>query len=400
MSEEIKDTKAASEMDSGKWIHRSKVTALVVVLLIGFVLMKYLTDHGPEADKELPPRIIPVVNVMKVAASTEQYLIHTQGRVDAVMRTQAASEVMGRVVMVSPKFKAGGKFSHDEIMLEIDGADYVSAHAAAVSSLAEAKLMLVQEEARAEQAGRDWQKLGRGEPSDLVLRKPQIESAEARILAAQAAVEKAARDLERTKLRAPYDCRVESVYTDIGSYVMAGARLADVYSSNAFEVRVPVTLEELGYLNKDQVVGSKAVIKATLGGAERRWHGEIMRNEGVVDQQTMTMYLVVAIKPENGAGTYYLPPLGLFVEVEIEGGSMERVYRIPRNALRSDNTLLAVNKDNELEMIEVTLARTLEKDVIISRGLSDGAKVIVSPIETPVEGMRLSIGEVTEAGND
>lgn len=397
MSEEMKETDAARGMNSGKWIHRSKVTALVVVLLIGFVIMKYLKDHGPEADKELPPRVIPVVHVIEVSAGTEHWLIHTQGRVNAVMRTQAASEVMGRVVMVSSEFKAGGKFSRDEIMLEIDSADYSSAHATAASSLADAKLLLAQEEARAGQARRDWQKLGKGEPSDLVLRKPQIDSAKARILAAQAAVAKATRDLERTKLRAPYNCRVEATYTDMGSYVMTGARLADVYSSDAFEVRVPVTLEELGYLNKDNIVGSRAILKASVGGAERRWRGEIVRNEGVVDQQTMTMYLVVAIRPEQGAGAYRLPPLGLFVQAEIQGGSVERVYRIPRRALRDDNTLLIVNADNELEIVSVTVARTMEKNVIVSSGLSDGMKVIVSPIETPVAGMILSIQEASEA---
>ena len=122
-----------------------------------------------------------------------------------------------------------------------------------------------------------------------------------------------------------------------------------------------------------------------------------MRNEGVVDQQTMTMYLVVAIRPEQGAGAYRLPPLGLFVQAEIQGGSVERVYRIPRRALRDDNTLLIVNADNELEIVSVTVARTMEKNVIVSSGLSDGMKVIVSPIETPVAGMILSIQEASEA---
>ena len=64
--------------------------------------------------------------------------------------------------------------------------------------------------ARAEQAVRDWEKLGLNrDPSDLVLRKPQLVSARARITAAEAAVDKAMRDLERTEIRAPYDCRIE-----------------------------------------------------------------------------------------------------------------------------------------------------------------------------------------------
>ena len=229
-----------------------------------------------------------------------------------------------------------------------------------------------------------------------MLRKPQIESAQAHITAATAAVGKAKRDLERTKLRAPYDCRVEASYTDLGSYIMIGARLADLYSADAFEARVPVTLEELGYLDKDKIIGSKVIVNALLGGVDRQWHGSIVRNEGVVDQQTMTMYLVVGIKPQSEAGPYRLPPLGLFVQAEIQGGVMEGVIKVPRSALRPDNTLLTVNAANELEVTPVTLARTLEKSVLVSAGLSDGAKVIVSPMETPVSGMKLSVQEQAE----
>ena len=276
MSEEVKYSQSDDSTTSGKWVHRSKIVALIIVLFVGVVVMKYLKDNGPEADKELPPRVIPVVNVMEARLGAEQLVISTQGRVESVRRTQAASEVMGRVVMVSPKFEVGGQFSHDEIMLEIDSADYVSALATAESSLADARLLLAQEQARADQAGRDWQKLGRGEPSELVLRKPQIESAQAHIAAATASVGKAKRDLERTKLRAPYDCRVEASYTDLGSYIMTGARLADLYSANAFEVRVPVTLEELAYLDKGKIVGSKVIANALLGGADRQWHGTIV----------------------------------------------------------------------------------------------------------------------------
>jgi RND family efflux transporter MFP subunit len=396
MSEKVKYSQADHSTTSGRWAHRFKIVALIIVLLVGVVVMKYLKDNGPEADKELPPPLIPVVNVMGVRVDAEQLVISTQGRVESVRKTQAASEVMGRVVMVSPKFEVGGQFSHDEIMLEIDDADYVSALAAAESSLAEARLLLAQEQARADQAGRDWGKLGRGEASDLVLRKPQIESAQAHITAATAAVGKAKRDLERTKLRAPYDCRVEATYTDLGSYIMIGARLADLYSADAFEARVPVTLEELGYLDKDKIIGSKVIVNALLGGVDRQWHGSIVRNEGVVDQQTMTMYLVVGIKPQSEAGPYRLPPLGLFVQAEIQGGVMEGVIKVPRSALRPDNTLLTVNAANELELTPVTLARTLEKSVLVSAGLSDGAKVIVSPMETPVSGMKLSVQEQAE----
>ena len=138
----------------------------------GFVVLE---KTGPKADKENPPGLIPVVRVVTVKSEEKQMYVSTQAR-----STQAASEVMGRVTDVSDKFKPGGVFKRGEVMLEIDSADYVSALANAEASLADAQLVLQQEEARAEQARRDWGKLGRGDPSDLVMRKPQIVSAKAR----------------------------------------------------------------------------------------------------------------------------------------------------------------------------------------------------------------------------
>lgn len=389
MSEEAVDQEM--RVKERGWVHVSKAVAIFVVLTVGILGMKFLKENGPEADKEEPPEVVPVVRVVTARSGDEQMYIESQGKVEPGRRTQAASEVMGRVVMVSPKFKTGGVFARNEMMLEIDSADYVSALASAESALADAKLALKQELARAEQAMRDWRKLGRGEPSELVARKPQIASARARVEAAEAQVGKAMRDLDRTKLRAPYDCRVEMIYTDLGSYIVPGARLADLYTVDDFEVRVPVTLEEMGYLNGDSVVGSEVVVRARIAGAEREWTGKVIRSEGVVDRATMTVYLVVGLDENKGAGVYAFPQSGLFVQALIKGGVMEDVVSIPRSALRDNNNLLVINGDNLLEVIPVKVARTLRKTVLLSGGVKDGIRVIVSPMETPVPGMKLAL---------
>ena len=67
-----------------------------------------------------------------------------------------------------------------------------------------------QEQARAEQALTDWQRLGQAgdPPSDLVLRKPQLQAARARVASARSALAKARLDLERTTIVAPFSGRV------------------------------------------------------------------------------------------------------------------------------------------------------------------------------------------------
>lgn len=393
MSEENEIADAVATPKSGVMKTATRRLVIALVLAAGVGGFVFLKNNGPEADKEAPPRVIPVVRVITTQSGDEQLFIQTQGRVEPARTTQAASEVMGRVVKVSPQFKSGGAFKHKDIMLEIDSADYVSALANAEASLADAKLLLEQEQARAEQARRDWRKLGRGQPSDLVLRKPQIVSATAKVNAAQAAVEKATRDLDRTKLRAPYDCRVETIHTDLGAYIAPGARLADVYSLDDFEVRMPVTMEELGYLQQGEsgVVGSDVTILAKLAGKEREWQGKIIRSEGGVDRNTMTTHLVMHVKPNKDDKLFPLPPMGLVARAKIKGKIIQGVTKIPRSALRVDNTVLIVTADNKLKIVPVQLARTMETQVLVSSELPNGTQVIVSPIEMPVEGMELTV---------
>ena len=369
--------------------------AVLLVLAAGVSAFMVLKKTGPKAKKEEVVRVVPVVNVITVHSGDKQMYVYTQGRVDPFRRTQAASEVMGRVLKVSSKFKPGGVFKEDEIMLEMDSADYVSALASAEASHADAELMLQQEEARAEQARRDWAKLGRGEPSDLVLRKPQIKSAKARIAAAQAAVDKAGRDLERTKLRAPYDCRVEAVYTDLGSYVLSGNRLADLYSVDSLEVRMPITMEEWGYLEQQggDHRGAEVTVMAELAGKMRQWKGEVVRSEGKVDRNTMTTHIVMRVIANEDAAAFALPPTGLVVQAKIKGRNMSGVSEIPRSALREDGTVLTLTSENKLKTVPVKLARTMKTTVLVASGLVDGARLIVSPVEMPVDGMELVVTE-------
>jgi hypothetical protein len=142
-------------------------------------------------------------------------------------------------------------------------------------------------------------------------------------------------------------------------------------------------------LKQEDMIGTEVATRATIGNRERTWKGEIVRSEGMVDRSTMTMYLVVEIKPNEDGGPYRLPPSGLFVSASITGLVMEEVTKLPRSALRSDNTLLTLTAKNTLKIIPVKVARTLNKHVLISAGLKDGIKVITSPVETPVAGMEL-----------
>lgn len=182
-----------------------------------------------------------------VAEAVKQRLripVQAQGTVSPLQQTTIQAEVKGRIIELADSFHVGGFVSADDILLRIDPRDYQTnlLHAQAAQESAES--VLAQEEGRASVALREWQKLPEGSQrsqaaKDLYLRKPQLEQARAQLLAAQADLNTARDNLERTIIRAPYDALIRQKHTDLGQFVAAGTTLAEVFSVATAEVRLP-----------------------------------------------------------------------------------------------------------------------------------------------------------------
>ena len=94
---------------------------------------------------------------------------------------------------------------------------------------------LAQEKGRAQVAENEWKNLPKGsqrsaEARELYLRKPQLAQAQAQMLAAQADLNTARDNLERTIIRAPYPALIRRKHSELGQFVAAGSPLADLFS--------------------------------------------------------------------------------------------------------------------------------------------------------------------------
>jgi RND family efflux transporter MFP subunit len=361
------------------------------ILCVGAVVAVVLVKTAPKAPKAPPETVIPAVRVMEVVFGSVEMRLPAQGEVKAVRQTKIASEVSGKVIEVSPKFEAGEVFADGELMLRIEPADYRAAHASALSSLESARTSVELEKANGERARRDWGKLGRGDPSDLVLRKPQLASARAALVSAEAAVDKALRDLERTEIRSLYSCRIERTHIDLGATVAPGVALVDVMSLGPVEVRFSLSLEDYGYLKKDdsgRVVG-EVVGMAQLGGEEKTWKGTLLRSEGFVESTTRTMNVVAKFGGEERDA----PPVGMFLDGELDGRALENVVSLPRLAMVSPGRVIVVTEDSKIEFREVQVVRTTQRTVLIKGGLEAGEKVCITTLNAPVAGMVVEVSE-------
>jgi multidrug efflux pump subunit AcrA (membrane-fusion protein) len=136
------------------------------------------------------------------------------------------------------------------------------------------------------------------------------------------------------------------------------------------------------------------VLSTEQAGGTHQWQARIIRTEGVVDEVSRVIYAVAQIiDPYGVLGKSHQQELkiGTFVNAEIQGVPAENVVVLPRFVLRPDNTILVANSDNELEILPVEVLRAESKKVYLSKGISDGARVITTTLDAPVPGTRLAV---------
>lgn len=385
-----------------------QAAAVLVLLALGGLGAWALVAAGDEPVTESSPPPPPLVEVLRLRAENVEVRVRAQGTVRPRTEGRLVAEVSGRVGWASPSLAAGGWFGRGEPLLKLDERDFELAVVRREAAVAQARLRLEQVRADAAIARREWEELGRGEATPLALREPQLAEAEAALAAAGADLEAARRDLERATLRAPYDGRVREESVDVGQFVSRGQALASIYAIDRAEVRVPLPDEELAFLDLPLGFeaargrrGPEVLLRARFAGVERAWRGRLVRTEGELDPRTRMVGAVVEVEDPQGrrapAGADTVPlAIGLFVDVEILGRTLEGVHVVPRSAFHDASTVLVADPDDRLRLRSVEVARTGRESALVTKGLADGERVVVTPLDAFTEGMKLRTRELAE----
>lgn len=377
-----------------------KIILPIAVVLIGIAIAVGIVKARPTVDRQPTATLPPLVRVLEVHPRDIHLIVRSQGTVRPVVESTLVAQVAGRIDWVSAAFAEGGFFRKGDRLIQIDPRDYELAVAQAEAQVAQAVVRLQLEQAEAELAREEWQELGTGDGNPLALREPQMAEARATVQAAEAAMQKAKLDLERTSIRAQFDGRIRAKSVDLGQFINRGTPLANVFSTDAAEVRLPVRKDELIFVGLDpsrQLDRSRGaepdvVLKARIGRSEYSWPAKIVRTGSEFDPNTRMLPLFARVEDplrrETGSTGEALP-IGLFVDAEIGGIEIENVFVLPRSAVRDRSEVLVVDREDRLHIRPVEIVREDRDQVVVQSGLSPTDRVCISQIETVVEGMQV-----------
>jgi RND family efflux transporter MFP subunit len=364
-------------------------------LVIGGIgLAAAIIATGPTLEQLPPPPNEPVVRTWEAHTETVRMSSFTHGSVVPRTESELIPEVSGRVINISKALNSGGFFSKGDMLLEIDSLDYEvaleQARAAVASAESEFANARKAHERQLDLASK--QSTSESQRDDALNR---MQFAQASLREAHARVSKAQRDLERTRLVAPFQGRVRSERVDIGQFVSRGTPVASLYSTDFAEVRLPLNDEELAFLelplggvSDPDAALPTAILRARFGGRDHQWESTIVRTEGELDPQTRMVNVIAQVEaPYDTEGDR--PPLaiGLFVEAEIIGRTRHDIFVLPRSAMQANKQIYIVNEDNKLQFRNVDILRAVGEDLYIVGGIAPGETVSLSTVSNAIEGM-------------
>ena len=358
-------------------------------ILAGCIAVAVYLIRSPTQVGEVAPELIPIaVRVAEVQLESVQLTVESQGKVQAAQIASLSAPVAGPIAWISPALEAGGYVEEGQTLLRLDTSDYETARDSSRAGMQQAL-------AESRHADSELERI-EALAKDRLVSDSQLQDARrmaevnrARQADAEAMYRQAELDYERSEIRAPFNAIVERREVELGQYVNRAQSVAVLYGADEVEVRVPLAIRQLGYLDIPLVI-----LKGYYGGEEYHWEGKLVRTEATIDPNSNTVQTIIRVdqptKPagRNSSGSQNLPlPIGLFVEAEITGKQIDGIISLPRSVIRNNNQVLVVDAENKMYFRDVQIYRLEEDRVLISSGLLPGELICTSPIQAVVDGM-------------
>ena len=434
----------------------ARLLLFVVPVALGLAAVGYAVKNW-EGPQRLPPeeRVTPVRVVTAPAVDVVPralgYGSVTPGRI-----WEAVGEVSGTVIYRHPELEKGAILRAGTELLRIDPTDYRLAVAQIEANIrsteaqlavldvraANTKRSLAIEERSIDLARKELERKQRlvrqgtisqaavdqeeravlvGEQAVQNLRNSMnLLPAERSVLEAtrdqlMAQLETARRNLARTTIVAPFNCRIAEVNVEKAQFAVQGKVLVVADSLDVAEVTAQVPIGNLLTLlppdldlplepgapmpRLREVAGLEAIVRLRTGRGDNEWAARFDRISDTVDRRTRTVGVIVAVDdPYRQAVPGQRPPLvkNMYVEVEVRGRPRPGAVVIPRGAIYGREVRIA-GPDDRLRVREVEVDFVQTNFVVVASGLEAGERVVVSDLPFAADGMRLAPVEDEEA---
>ncbi len=316
--------------------------AALVALGYGAFLFLTKTDDETTAQIDQPEAAAATLNLPVVTLEPVSVTPHyvSLGKVEAWQSSNLATQANGRIVWVCECFEEGAQVSAGQRLLQVDDTAYRRDVLEREKDLGNARAALVSARADTEQARENYARLDLGEPSDVVLKIPELNAAILAVSSAEAALEIAQTALAETVVTAPYRGVISAANVTVGDLVGASSNLGALVGTDRFRVRFPILETQLDLVR----IGAQIDITTTTIPVITK-AGRIEAIDIDIDSATRLNSVIVSMPdPLEGEAIR----LGRFVNGTFSGPTLENLFAIPLTALDIEEQYYTLDDQNRL----------------------------------------------------
>ncbi len=413
-----------------------KIIRVFVVLLVAMAIAITLVTLRPKAERQTPVEKGRLVEVFPVKAQDVHMVVESFGTVAPRESLKLVAQVRGPIVDIHPAFQEGSFIKKGTRLIQIDPRTYgleVERRKVQIRQ-SEAELKRLKQEAvnlrsrvkiaksdvtlakneflrlkklidrkviaqsqldKTQQAYLGSLERLQALENQLALIGPQKEQLIAARDMAEVMYQQAKLDLERSSIEALFDGWVLEKVIEVGQHVVVGQQLGSIYRSGELDIEVYIPAKDFKWFPVD--MGEKTPVIADVvfnnAGEQQIWNGRVARVKAKMDERTRTLPVVIEVDETATKGkqnsSFRLRP-GMFVTIKIKCKKVPEVFVLPRFVVYPGDVVYTV-KDNRLKIKEVKILRSYKDSVIINDGISEGDRIVKTPLSGAVDGMSVRI---------
>lgn len=350
--------------------------------LYGFIVCAALLtgcdgQENPQQHAQAPQVSVHIVKSAPLAVTTE-----LPGRTDAYRVAEVRPQVSG--IILHRNFTEGSDVKAGDSLYQIDPATYQAAYDNAkgelVKAQAAANIAHLTVKCYVPLVGTQY--VSKQEYDQAVATAQQ---ADASVVAAKAGVESARINLAYTKVTSPINGRIGKSSVTEGALVTNGQSTALATVQQLDPIYVDVTQSSSDFMRLKQQTslqkGDTSSVELLMeNGQPYPLKGTLQFSDVTVDESTGSITLR-ALFPNP---QHMLLP-GMFVRARIDEGTQPDAILVPQQGVtrtpRGDATVLVVNDKNQVESRTVVAPQAIGDRWLITEGLKNGDRVIISGLQ-------------------
>lgn len=371
-------------------------TPLAAVLMLSGSLALTGCDDKPA---QQGAQQAPEVGIVTLKSAPLQMTTELPGRTSAYRVAEVRPQVSG--IILKRNFTEGSDVEAGVSLYQIDPAPYQASYESAKGDLARAQAAanIAQVTLKRYQSLIGTKYISQ---QDFDNAQAEAQQANASVVAAKAAVETARINLAYTKVTSPISGRIGKSSVTEGALVQTGQTNALATVQQLDPIYVDVTQSSNDYLRLKQEL-EKGTLKQENGKAKV----ELLTNDGSTYPQTGTLeFSDVTVDETTGSITLraivpnpnqtLLP--GMFVRARLEEGLNPNALLVPQQGItrtpRGEASAMVVGEGDKVETRQVQTSQAIGDKWLVTGGLKEGDRVIVTGLQKVRPGAQVKVQEV------